>query len=895
MSYGSIVFSTLGIATAVLGAAPPPAREVPAGSLPARVAPGGVSILPSGRFVTPVGKRLYTGENLWNAILSPSGDLAVGFCSGGLMVHPLNGVGTPRFLPLKKSGLVGVFTRDGARLLVSGGDDGGVLVLDASGWAAPVALDSGKPFVTEEPKILQRISAGEDGYINDLVLSPDEKWAYGVDITRQKLAVFDLTAGKLASEAPAGREPYALAISEDGKKLFVANIGLFDYSTTKISRPAFGFPSKDAESGIDFEGKFVPGLGAPTVPDAQSIWSYALADPASPIVAKKAKTGMLIHAPADGSTGKAVGGSAPNALLLRGNSLWVSNANSDTVQRFDSETLALKQTVKLAPDPALARLRGAIPAGMALSRDGSRLYVCAAGLNAVAAIDPAAGKVVGWIPTGWFPVQCRLGPDGKTLCIATQKGLGRGPRGPKSPRLPGDERYGFSDMPGMIQVAPLPADLKAGSAATLLNNGLTPAKSAPLGLPKQIEYVVFITKENHTFDGIFGGLKNANGEPDYAEFGREGWLKEKGRAERVPIMPNHLALAERWAISDNFYMEPQASGDGHRWLVGVYPSIWTTRLFYAGWKFKATDAAKGRLVSFGSNGSQIPEDYLENGSLWEHLNSGGVTFRNYGEGFEFPGVDEDSVNSRSGAGEVANFPMPKVLFDNTCFEFPIFNTNIPDIARVDWFLEDLAKQRAKNGGKIPKFLNIRALQRPRHRRAAREGVPICRELHGRQRSRAGPHDRGALEDARVEEDGRLRDSGRFRRRQRSRRSAPQLRAGARSVGEKGLRQPPPHEHSVDPQDRLPNVRAGAEQPLRRHGDRPRGHVHDRARLRAVQAYSVRSESVQAGRHVRSDRSEIYPSAQGEAACRHGRSKLRRVAADARRAPIGFRRPDRMGR
>jgi hypothetical protein len=171
-------------------------------------------------------------------------------------------------------------------------------------------------------------------------------------------------------------------------------------------------------------------------------------------------------------------------------------------------------------------------------------------------------------------------------------------------------------------------------------------------------------------------------------------------------MPNHVRLAKQFAISDNFYMEPQASGDGHRWLVGVYPSFWTTRVYYSGWGFKLSDSAKGRLIAFGSNGSQIPEDYLENGSLWEHLARGGVTFRNYGEGYELPDNDEGMPETRSGAFTRVNYPMPKVLYDNTCFEFPAYNTNIPDIARVDWFVEDLEKYRSAHQGKLPNFVNI---------------------------------------------------------------------------------------------------------------------------------------------------------------------------------------------
>jgi YVTN family beta-propeller protein len=378
------------------------------------------------------------------------------------------------------------------------------------------------------------------------------------------------------------------------------------------------------------------------------------------------------------------------------------------------------KTIKLTPDPQLARLRGVIPSGMVLNRGGDRLYVCESGLNAVAVIDTNTFAVLGHIPTGWFPMQITLSPDEQTLYVATQKGLGRGPRGAKNRRPDNDERYSLPDMPGMINAVPIPTNVQlvAWTQEVLVNNGIIDKRTQRAALPntalplipgkasEQIKYVVFITKENHTFDGIFGGLKGAKGEPEYAEFGMQGWIREKGKAERVPIMPNHIRLAEQFAISDNFYMEPQASGDGHRWLVGVYPSLWTTRVFYSGWNYMRSNDAPGRLVSFGSDGSQIPEDYLENGSLWEHLNRGGITFRNYGEGYELPQTDEGPKTSKTGTFYQANYPMPKVLFDNTCFEFPAYNNYIPDIARADWFKEDLEKYRKTHNGKIPQFLNI---------------------------------------------------------------------------------------------------------------------------------------------------------------------------------------------
>lgn len=428
-----------------------------------------------------------------------------------------------------------------------------------------------------------------------------------------------------------------------------------------------------------------------------------ISQPHTPKVVSKVKTGLLLQAPSD--RGKTVGGSSPNGLLVMQDKLLVTNSNNDTLQIFDSKSLTLQRTIKIAPEPTLDSLRGTIPTGMAASRDGQTLYVCAAGLNAVAVVNLAEGKIVNWIPTGWFPTTCRLSPDEKTLFVSTQKGIGRGPRGPLHRRAETDERFGLPDMPGMIAVVELD-NLADGTKAVIANNGMQPRPEPARPLPEAIKYVVFITKENHTFDGIFGGLKGSTGEPEYAEFGMQGWIQANGREQRLPIMPNHIRLAEQFAISDNFYMEPQASGDGHRWLVGIYPSFWTTRVFYSGWTFKKSETAKGRMVAMGSNGSQIPEDYLENGSLWEHLARSGIPFRNYGEGFEFPYNDEGIMQNRTGAYTQINYPMPKVLYDNTDFDFPAYNNNIPDIARADWFVEDLEQYRREHEGAIPRFMNI---------------------------------------------------------------------------------------------------------------------------------------------------------------------------------------------
>ncbi|MBS1700673.1 MAG: bifunctional YncE family protein/alkaline phosphatase family protein [Armatimonadetes bacterium] len=686
-----------------------PYFEAPAGSRFAKIVYGGETVLPNGRLLTPMGRRMYTQENLWRVELSPDEKTAVGIHDSGLSILDLTqDKPKQKIVGYKDGSICGCFTKDGTKFVMGGGESGDVVVYDPKTW-----------------EITKRISIKDEKhdvpFIVDLAVTKNGKIVYALDIAYQRVVTIDLEKGTATSDAKAGRQPYAIVLSPDEQHLYIANIGLFDYSLVGkpkdgegnprgLKFPPFGFPSKESEKGVHTEGRDVDGLGSPQVPDAQSIWRYDLGNPRKPVADKKVKTGILIHAQAD--RGKSVGGSAPNALAFAGAKLLVTNANNDTLQVFD-QSCRLLRTVKFTPQPLLKQYRGVMPTGIAYSPSRKQIYVCATGLNAVAVIDAKTFAVAGYLPAGDWPIAVTPSEKRGTLLVANSYGVGIGPRGPKEFRQPDDERFAMplpgpvmeDFLPGLVTEFIVPTAFVAPTQTVLRNNGLMPISRKP-AFPKEITHVVFITKENHTFDGIFGELKGANGEPDYAEHGLHGWLNRKKGDETYQVMPNHIKLAEQFGISDNFYMEVGASGAGHRWLVGDYASLWTSRIYYSGWNFKAENDAKGRLISFGSNGSQIPEDYLENGSMWEHLGRNNISFRNYGEGFEFADTDEGEPFSRSGAAEKVNFPMPKVLFDNTCREFPIFNMNIPDIARVDWFKEDIDKTYRQKGKPLPQFLNV---------------------------------------------------------------------------------------------------------------------------------------------------------------------------------------------
>ncbi|MBC8140352.1 MAG: bifunctional YncE family protein/alkaline phosphatase family protein [Armatimonadetes bacterium] len=713
-------------------AKPRPYLHAPSVNSYAKHDPEGMTILPEGKWLKPVGRAVPLAKWPHGMALLPDGKTVfVASEDAGQTVSGWDAPGVPEvkaFAPgldeagkKRKSAGGCAVSPDGGTLYWSGGENGAVYLFDTAtrAFIAQVSLNG---------ELSGRTFADSDAI--DIALSKDGRYLYCADVTNFRVAVVDVATRKMIGSVDVGRYPYALAIMDTGA-VYVANIGMFAYSPVGapaegsgfdkrgLTYPPYGVPSKEAEEGVDFEGRKIPGLGKPNVPESFSVWGLDVSDPASPRVIRKVKPGLAVGV--KGDAGITVGGSGPNFLVAHGKSLYISDNNNDFVECLDTVTGKITRRVSLNPSPLTAGLRGVAPSGMAVSRDGSRLYVAQSGINAVAVIDTVRGRVIGQIPTAWYPYRVALSPDGKKLLTVCFRGFGNGPNGgkniPKSPYL---------GMKGALCVADTPTDaaLAPMTKNVLLYNGIvdatpdrakmaSPVVPTTLGtISKEIKYVVFITKENHTYDAIFDRIPGANDDPSLLRWGLKQTIagKDQPTLTDVPVMTNHNALARQFTVSDNFYMQPEASGVGHRWLVGVMPNNWCQMTYTLGWDFKKDSTAPGRRASFGSNGSIAPEDYPEAGSMWEHLDRGGVGFRNYGEGFEFAGVGEDEDSGKSGAREVINMPMPKVLYDNTCRDFPIFNMNIPDQYRAYWFEQDFTKQFL-SPNKVPEkpmpgFINI---------------------------------------------------------------------------------------------------------------------------------------------------------------------------------------------
>ncbi|MCX6621348.1 MAG: hypothetical protein NTY38_09745, partial [Acidobacteria bacterium] len=191
--------------------------------------------------------------------------------------------------------------------------------------------------------------------------------------------------------------------------------------------------------------------------------------------------------------------------------------------------------------------------------------------------------------------------------------------------------------------------------------------------------------------------------PMLARFGRygvvysaRGQLRSRLSLRNVNVTPNHHEMARRWAMSDNFYADSEVSVDGHHWLIGTYPDAWVQSSWmaaYGGQKdFRFPTTAPGRLSFPGSNSSVHPEETLEAGAIWHHLDRFGISFRNFGEGFELAGAEEGAGLKPTGARYLTNVPMPDPLYRNTSREYPQFNMNIPHLPN-----DHMAKPRPADG------------------------------------------------------------------------------------------------------------------------------------------------------------------------------------------------------
>jgi len=333
-------------------------------------------------------------------------------------------------------------------------------------------------------------------------------------------------------------------------------------------------------------------------------------------------------------------GDNPNEMLIspNGQQLYVCNANDNTVSVINLKTKKVIETLDVALYPNSPS--GSTTNGLAMDPIKKSLYIANADNNCLAVFDVSTpGKSVpkGFIPVGWFPTNVKF--INNKIWVTNGKGNTSlaNPYGPRPIKngeevilhgadvnAPKEVQYIGSLFKGTMSVIPSPSvkDLQVYSKAVYRNTSYSPTKSdladkdAPgfpipmkMGQKSPIKYVFYVIKENRTYDQVLSDVKGGNGDTTLLLFGRK-------------YTPNQHAIAEKFVLLDNFYVDSEVSADGHMWSMGAY----------------ATDyMEKSWPTSYGGKGGGIygePEKNVvlnKSGYIWDLCNRYGVTFRTYGE------------------------------------------------------------------------------------------------------------------------------------------------------------------------------------------------------------------------------------------------------------------------
>ncbi len=680
------------------------------------------AILVNGRRVTPAGRFIKVQSYNWGMAVSADEQTAALISRDAVTLISLGREMAARRIPpygVKPSARQGkgsymgcAFSPDGRFLYYGSADEGRIKILDvARGMVqASISID-GQGF--------------SDSFVGDFVLSADGRLLYAVDQFNYRMVAVDLDKKKVVQSVRVGRNPFGISLSRDGRHAWVSNVGMFEYplipgvklsnrATGGLPFPAYGVPSREAEEGVVIGGRRIPGLGSPNHPDAMSVFKVDLA---KRTVLKKIKTGYLVGVERDDI--RTVGGASPSTVVVGSRHIYVSNATNDNVSVINPETGAVEAQIDLKV-PGLEKLRGVLPFGMSLAPDETRLYVACAGLNAVAVADTALRRLLGYIPAAWFCSAVEISKDGRQLYVASAKGLGSGPNGGRDFKVPPRGSHPGDIMQGLFQVVPVPdaAQLAAYTRQVVDNtyvermvadDGKNPLPPASGLRASPIRHIVFIVKENRTFDQVFGQRADVRGDAANTDLGVKMTFNNKAgnlTLREVDVSPNHQALADQFAHSDNFYCDSDQSNTGHRWVVGVYPNEWVEVNARSRIEARLFSSAPGRRYVAGSNSTVLPEDYNEAGALWEHLARSQVPFFNFGFGTEMPASIEEQIHKYTGIHMSVSFPLPKPLFDNTSRKYATYNMAIPDQFRVDMFEEEFRDKWESGKEPFPRLITM---------------------------------------------------------------------------------------------------------------------------------------------------------------------------------------------
>ena len=533
------------------------------------------------------------------------------------------------------------WSADGARLYASGGVSDVVYVYERRAGGDPLALTDSILLGHADGKTVgSRYPAG-------IALSRDGRSLYVAENLSDSLAVVDLATRRVVERLSVGAYPYAVVAAADGR-VYATAWGANDVAVFR----ADGAGRLVAERAIDV-------------------------------------------------------GRHPSAMVVSadGGRLFVASASTDRVAVVDTRA---GRTVRWLLDPPPGGVvEGSTPNALALSPDGNRLYAAEADANAVAvfslsaqasglATGAAGDSLVGRIPVEWYPTAVLASRD--SLIVVNGKGRGAGPNlhGPQ-PNVTLEQvdphSYTLGQLDGSLSRIALPPDAALGALAARVARANGWDASAPAWRHPPIEHVVYIIKENRTYDQVLGDLPQGDGDTSLVFFPRA-------------ISPNHHALAERFGLFDRFFVNAEVSNQGHPWSTAGYVTDFVEKTTPDDYRLKRPE-----------HDDAGDADDPAAGYLWDSAIRRGLSLRDYGENGE-------NVPVVRGAGDTATMTRAIVpsLAPYISPTYPAFDTRIPDQRRADAWLAEFREQ--ERAGRMP-ALEIMHLPGD-HTAGARPGRPTPR-------------------------------------------------------------------------------------------------------------------------------------------------------------------------
>jgi YVTN family beta-propeller protein len=576
-----------------------------------------------------------------------SGVWPVGEISPQKYITPIHQILTPVGIQVELPGLrpQAVALSPDGRLLATAGKTPELILIDPQSGQIKqhIALPSSK---AQDPNavsshILEPDKTGQLSYTG-LLFSPDGSRIYLSDVNGD-IKVFQVNPdGRVeglfsialpTANAPRRRAdiPAGLAISRDGRRLYVAlnlsnRLAEIDTATGTMLRSwavgvaPYGVALVGGKAYVSNWGGRPPDDDSPTGPAGQG--TRVRVDPVRYIASEGSVCVISLakEMPASqimvGLHSCAIAGS-PN-----GRHVVVANAGSDTLSVIDTRTDKVVETIWAKSNPA--DLFGASPNALAFGPSGDTLYVANGTQNAIAVVhfEPGESKLLGLIPVGWFPGDVAYDARRHRLIVANIKGVGS-TQGLKEER---SGEFNTHQYRGTLSLVPIPRAKDLPTLARqvldnyrypLLAEARQPARPNQLarpvpervGEPSVVEHVVYIIKENRTYDQVLGDISEGNGDPSLCIFGEK-------------ITPNQHKMVRQFVLLDNIYCSGILSADGHQWSDSAFATDYVEKSF----------AGFPRSYPDGMGDNEVDAlAYAPSGFIWDNAIARGKSLRVYGE------------------------------------------------------------------------------------------------------------------------------------------------------------------------------------------------------------------------------------------------------------------------